>query len=112
VIYTVYALRLIGDAEIRYIGQTNGDPAERLVNLRSCEVGFRNATPFGEWLDRHRAQIEVRKLATFPTREEAKAGEKAAIMLALTIGARLFNRDHVPKHLRISSERVPHEVAA
>lgn len=111
-IYTVYALRLRGDAEIRYVGQTSGDPTLRVPNLLCSEEGVWNTTLFGQWLRANRSEIEARAVAIFETREEAKCGERAAIGMALLAGQRLFNRDHVPKHLRICSKRIPYEIAA
>jgi hypothetical protein len=106
--FTVYALRLKGETEVRYIGLTNGDPQNRVCNLRSCEVGLHRASLFGQWLDSHYGDIEALTLATCKDRSEGKAAEIEAITMAVKTGQRLFYRDQVPKAARISSDRLPY----
>jgi hypothetical protein len=93
--YTVYGIRIRGERETRYIGQTSGDPKTRLTALR-CDAG----AAFLHWLDANRGRLEAFSIARFTTREEAKATEAVVINLCLRLNHRLFNRDHVPAHLR------------
>jgi hypothetical protein len=105
--FAVYGVRLRGDTETRYIGQTGNPLSVRFAGLKSCETGHRSASLFGQWL--HENDVEIFRIAECPDRASAKATEAVAIAISLRFNHRLFNRDHVPKHLRICSDFVPYE---
>ena len=92
--YCVYGIRLRGDKEVRYIGQTNRTPEARIANHR----GDRCNRPLQTWLLSN--DVEGFEIARCDTREEALATEKVIIALCVRLNHRLLNRDGVPKHLR------------
>jgi hypothetical protein len=101
VTYTVYALRIKGDIEPRYIGQTAHDPETRLKSLRSEYMAGFDPTPLARWLHANRQDVEAVALASAASREDARSIERKAVHICLALGHRLFNRDHVPASLRI-----------
>lgn len=94
--FTVYALRELGSAVPRYIGQTRHTPEHRLMGHMTEASEWRRRTPFRVWLLENRASIVAVALDTFPTRDEAKAAERLLIRSCARLGCHLFNRDHVP----------------
>jgi len=91
--HTVYAVRLKGDVEMRYVGLTYRNLEFRLRQhiTSPCSVDFR------AWLIAHRGEIEAFPIAQSYDREIAKATERTVIALCARFGHRLFNRAHVPK---------------
>lgn len=94
--YTVYGIRLKGEREARYIGQTSGKPGTRLSSLQ-CGGGL----VFRKWLSDNRENLETFAIAYADTRVEAVAIEQVAVAFCLRLNHRLFNREHVPVHLRL-----------
>ena len=99
--FTIYALRLKGSTEARYIGQTGHTAEHRLKNLAGTAWHMPVPTPLSVWLMEHGAEVECLVLALVATREDALRLEREAISFALALGHRLFNRQHVPTHLKI-----------
>ncbi len=89
--FTVYGLRLKGDKEVRYIGQTNGPIEVRLHWHRT----YRPPT-LRSWLATNAGNIEAFAIGATDTREEATAMEKAIIALCLRLDHRLLNRRSLP----------------
>ena len=108
-LFTVYAIRISGDCEARYIGQTSLSPEKRLSAHfgEAHPSGWASRTPFDEWLIGHRDEIEAIPLATFGSRLEAKAFERQLICALAKLGNRLFNRDHMPRELKPKMVRSP-----
>jgi hypothetical protein len=96
----VYGLRLIGDREVRYIGETQGPPEYRL-HLHYVAARNRRLGAFGKWLLANEGKIEAFKIASAETRREARAIERAIIALSLRLNQRLFNIAGVPRELRL-----------
>ena len=105
--FTVYGIRLIGEREVRYIGQTSQTLKARFSGICTEHgrdwSGWPRYTAFGQWLDENRELTEIFAIAKCDTRDEALATERVMIALCLRLNQRLFNGDHVPKHLRLVS---------
>lgn len=100
--FTIYAIREVGTIEPRYIGQTSRGPECRLNRLiweaRNCSnLDIR----FYKWLRENRHKIEAIEVSTAETRDEAKAQERLLIQSLANMGFRLFNRDHMPRALKL-----------
>ena len=88
--FTVYGLRLKGDKEVRYVGQT-GQPEQRLFgHFSQAQMNYQ--TPLCQWLREHQPSVEMFKIGYAETRAEALAIEKAIIALCRRLDHRLFNR--------------------
>ena len=95
---TVYAIRLKGDGESRYIGLTTIPVACRLGNHLSGSP----LSDFHAWLRSNADDVEAVVLGRCEGRANGLALEKAKIKEALALGYRLFNRHHVPgAHVRL-----------
>lgn len=102
----IYALRLKGDTEVRYIGQS-ANPAERLRGHISHARGMPWRTDFAEWLVRHESEIEVVLLTTAETREDARCVERTTVATFVALDHRLFNQWLVPAEKRARSRTSP-----
>jgi hypothetical protein len=98
--FTVYGLRLRGEREVRYVGQTIGSGKVRLK-------GHMNEAPKGRynkalcaWLSEHGDNVEAFHIGYTDTRDEALAMERAIIALCLRLEQRLFNQRNIPAELR------------
>lgn len=89
--FTVYGLRLQGEKEVRYIGQTNGFPALRLANHFNAAALRRHNPELCDWLLQNEQHVEVFKIGYADTREEARGIERAIIALCQRLDHRLFN---------------------
>lgn len=94
----IYGIRLHGDKEVRYVGQTNGYIESRLVgHIKTAE-----RQPYGSnkalcaWLLGNRDNLEIFKIAYVDSAAEANGIEKAIIALCLRLEHRLFNRRLLP----------------
>jgi hypothetical protein len=95
--FAVYGIRLKGDTEVRYIGQTRQELRTRHFNHRG-EAANR---PLRDWLRQSgAANVDIFEIARCNTLEQALVTEKVIIALCVRLNHRLFNRDGVPKHLR------------
>ena len=102
--YTVYALRLRGEIEARYIGQTQRALADRLhSHILAAKLPVR-PRPLAVWLIENMGQIEVIDLAAFGDRASAINYERNAISLCAALGNRLFNIHGVPKAAMIRKD--------
>jgi hypothetical protein len=115
--YTVYGVRLRGDREVRYVGQSIYPPETRLNGLygnhSSKRGGNWHGNTFGQWLIENRDMIEAFEIARCDSREDALATENVVIAICLRFNHRLFNGHQVPNHLRIVRGRFqPLDVAA
>jgi hypothetical protein len=90
--FTVYGLRLKGDKEVRYIGQTNGLVFLRLNGHLSAAAKRRHNLPLCEWLAENGSNVEAFKIGYADTRAEAIGIEKAIIALCLRLEHRLLNQ--------------------
>jgi hypothetical protein len=110
--YYIYGLRISGDPECRYVGQTAGDPQRRLESLlsgarrmkRHRDRGYGtplNPDGFDLWLVGNAGNIDAFKIAKVETRAEALATERAIVALVLRLEHRLYNRHLVPAEKRI-----------
>lgn len=94
--FTVYGIRLKGEVEVRYVGLTYKPIKRRLREHRAtpCVPGL------STWLMDNWERAEVFAIASVTDREQARATEKVIITLCARLNHRLFNRTHVPTHLR------------
>lgn len=99
--FTIYGLRLKGDKEARYIGQTNGFVEVRLLGHLSAAERKRYNPSLCDWLLANKDNVEAFKIAFADTREEARGIEKVIVGLCLRLEHRLFNHWLVPTELRI-----------
>lgn len=97
--WTVYGLRLKGDREVRYIGQTQRSLEDRLFNHFSAARHV--AGGLCGWLRVNADEVEAFKIAYTDNLDEARATERVVIALCLRLNHRLFNRAHVPAELRL-----------
>ena len=104
-IFTIYGFRLKGGHEVRYIGQTRYDPAKRLQFLTWEARQCRMQRPFNDWLLVDGASIEAFAIAHASTHADALRVERETINMALMLGQRLFNHDHVPASMRLVAPR-------
>jgi hypothetical protein len=94
--FYVYGLRLKGDREVRYIGETSGPPELRLhLHYAAARKGRIGA--LGAWLLENEHNVEALKIAGVDTRELARATERTLIALCLRLDHRLFNIAGVPR---------------
>jgi hypothetical protein len=98
--FYVYGLRLKGDREVRYVGETSGPPEFRL-HLHYAAARKARLGALGDWLLSHDGDVEAFKIALVDTRKEARASERAIIALCLRLNQRLFNIAGVPRELRL-----------
>ena len=99
-IFYVYGLRLKGDREVRYIGETSYAPEYRL-HLHYAAARKNRTGRLGQWLLSHEGAVESFKIAATDTREDARATERTIIALCLRLNQRLFNLAGVPRDLRL-----------
>lgn len=90
--FTIYGLRLKGDEEVRYIGETNTDINFRL--LAHCRHTKQPA--LRNWLDTNAGNVEAVTLDVASSRSEAHDLERLAISHHLDLGHRLLNRRSLP----------------
>jgi hypothetical protein len=98
--FTIYGLRVQGDREVRYVGQTHDAVERRAAAHVSRRSDLRRSSLYSEWADANHGRIEGFAIATAPTREEAKRLEQVVIGFCLKLNHRLFNYEHVPPQLR------------
>jgi hypothetical protein len=104
--FTIYGLRIKGDIEVRYIGQTGKTLDERLyVALAKAKNNSKNhhgiVPDLSRWLLGN--EVESVALTTAATRAEARAKEREMVEAFAKLGHRLFNRWLVPTKLRRAS---------
>lgn len=110
--YTVYGLRLIGDKEARYIGQT-GKPLDRRLAVHHAESKVQYIpSPLCVWLMENKPQVEAFPILTVATRTDAHRAEREAVEFCLALNHRLFNRCLVPRELRIPRSDELQRIAA
>lgn len=97
--FTVYGIRLKGDPEVRYVGLTY-KPLQRRLKEHLRTPCCPNLSP---WLRENLDRIDVFAIASVEDREQTKATEKVIISLCARLNHRLFNRTHVPLHLRLAA---------
>lgn len=97
--FTIYALRIRGQTEVRYIGQTQ-DLERRFAGHFSTANNMPWATSFAMWLKSNADEIEAVALATAETREDARRIERDTINVFLALEHRLFNQWLVPAEKR------------
>jgi hypothetical protein len=98
--FTVYGLRLKGEREARYIGQTVGSGNLRLKGHKNEAPKGRHNKALCEWLSENGDDVEAFHIAYTDTRDEALAMERAIIALCLRLEQRLFNQRNIPSELR------------
>jgi hypothetical protein len=106
--YYVYGLRVIGERECRYIGLTGkSTPRGRLLNLTGMARSTNRRHPDGlwQWLLDNERNIETFKICKVENVIDGRAMEKAIITIALQLGQRLLNVQHVPDEQRIGYVR-------
>lgn len=101
--HTIYGLRLKGEKEVRYIGQTVGHVEMRLAGHVTCAArrAYGINKDLSAWLLENVGQIEAFKIAYAESRAEALGIEKAIIALCLRLEHRLLNQRGVPPELRL-----------
>jgi len=105
--FTVYGLRLRGEKEVRYIGQT-ADVSARLAGHFSTAKRMPWATDFAHWLRDNGPIIEAVSLAVAETRIEARAIERQMVGACAALGHRLFNQWLVPAGQRCAPRTKPY----
>lgn len=104
--FTIYAIREVGTIEPRYIGQTSRTPEHRLIeHLGEARCSWHARTPFLDWLVAAQDNLEAIEVSTAETRQDAKAQERLLIQSAARLGCRLFNRDHMPRSIKLALGR-------
>jgi hypothetical protein len=109
--WVIYGLRLKGDTECRYVGQTCKSPQVRLERL-TYEAGHLRKTfqwhgkspdpdGFGEWLLDNQENIEAFVIAAAVSHADALETERAMVTVMLRLNHRLFNSHLVPADKRI-----------
>lgn len=90
--FTIYGLRLAGDRETRYIGQTSENPIARLSShLKAAQRAAHNPE-FCEWLRANGPRIEAFAIAKVATRQEALSHERVIVALCQRLNQRLYNQ--------------------
>lgn len=99
----VYGLRLKGDREVRYVGETHKRRQDRLIQhmtrVRTPRFGrpkhvYAEGT-FGHWLGAHKGQVEIFDIAECDSKAKARVTEKVVIALCQRLNHRLFNSKHM-----------------
>jgi hypothetical protein len=96
--YIVYGLRLKGEREVRYVGETTKRLKDRLIQHTSVAVMGRIEGAFADWLLSNRGEIEIFEIATCEDRKHAQETEKVIIAECQRLGQRIFNRKHAGKY--------------
>lgn len=111
--FTVYGLRLRGDAEARYIGFTRKSPAERLKKHLVGQIFRASYRPLIPWVRANYDKIEAFPIAKCETELQARATESLAIAFCLALGHRLLNGAQVPpSHRQFSNNAQPTPLGA
>lgn len=100
-VYVIYALRLRGDSEVRYVGMTSVSIEARLRGHISYASNHPIPTIYSAWIVDNWREIEVVKIGQANERTEALALERSMMTAMLALGHRLFNRWGVPRDLRL-----------
>lgn len=104
--FYIYGLRLRGDHHCRYIGMTAFTPKRRLTELNGAASERRKSSRYSPdglsaWLLDNKGNVEAFKIAKAETAAEARMTERTIITLALQLGLKLLNVQHVPDDQRI-----------
>lgn len=99
--FSIYALRLCGDSEVRYVGQTMQRIEDRLRGHIQYANNHGIATTYTVWILDNWRTIEAVKIAEAATRQEALVLEAQLIGVMSALGHRLFNKHHVSYFARI-----------
>lgn len=110
--FKVYGIRLMGELEARYIGQTVGRGGWRLHNTLTAAKAMPRKTLFADWLIANADRLEAFDIAAVETRQMARVREREVIETCLALGHRLFNRQHVPRAIRLPLRDEPLRQAA
>lgn len=89
---TIYGLRLKGDREVRYVGQTNDAPIVRLASHLKAATRAVHNPELCEWLRSNRPNIEAFAIAKVATRQEALSHERVIVALCRRLNHRLLNQ--------------------
>lgn len=103
----IYGLRLKGDKEVRYIGQS-ANVAQRLAGHLGTAHSMPWATDFAYWLIENADTVEAVELTTVETREEARRVERNTVGMFVALGHRLFNQWLVPAQHRCAPRTRPY----
>ena len=101
--FKIYAIRIAGDVEARYIGQTQDSGDHRLHCLLNQARIMPRRTVFANWLVDNGARLVAVTLFTVETRAEARAIERQTVQCCLALNHRLFNQWLVPAEQRIDT---------
>jgi hypothetical protein len=104
--YVVYGLRLRGEIEVRYIGQTKRHPDDRLRGHLSYAWGMPLPTMFAHWLMDNEPQIETFVIDHGDDLADILKKERAAIKVCSAVGHKLFNLHGVSPEKHITG-RIP-----
>jgi len=97
--FLIYGLRLRGDAEVRYVGQTK-DVEQRFAGHFGRAKGMPWQDALAMWLTDNEPEVEWFEIDRAETREEARQIERVAVSFALKFGHRLYNLHLVPADKR------------
>jgi predicted GIY-YIG superfamily endonuclease len=101
--FTVYGIRLKGNKEVRYIGYTRGELAERLRRHATAAIDVNSYSPVRPWVRKNRDNVEIFPIAKCDDETEARRTESVLIALCLRLDHDLLNGAQVPSHLRFVS---------
>jgi hypothetical protein len=107
--FRIYAFRLSGDSELRYVGLTSKEAAIRLAALtadahrRADTTCLREPDAFQCWLIEHEGQIETVEILRVGAKADAHLAERAVAAALIEAGHSLFNTWLVPKDRRANT---------
>jgi len=92
---TIYGIRIAGDSEVRYVGQSQ-DIESRMMGHFSGAKNMPEPDAKAAWLCDNEENIECFAIDTCDCLYDAKRIERAVIRQYVGLGHRLFNKHHVP----------------
>lgn len=92
--HVVYGFRLIGDTEIRYVGQTKHTGQKRLSFEQTMAKKRWKHDALSQWLFDTLGQVEAFTIWSCPDEESARLKEAETIAFCLAIGHRILNKQH------------------
>lgn len=99
--WDIYGIRLIGDPEIRYVGQTGKGVERRLYEKAYFARRDWGDALMSQWMRDNEGRVEVVVIDTVTSEVDARAAERATVKMLSNIGHRLFNRNLIAREKRL-----------